>query len=255
MLSLMNMLSVSERAVRSALSRMTRKGWITPQKHGRRSRYSLTMQGRVLLERGQRRIFEPIITDWDGQWHLIVYSLPEKNRRLRHVLRTQLNWLGFGRIAPGTCISPYARTSEFDSLLNDLNVASYVDMFSGVYTGPSSTDELVHRCWDLTGLERQYKAFIEDHQQDYLRCLDVKNTTGFLEPKECFVRRFWLIHRFQSFPLKDPNLPTSLLPFDWVGKTARTLFDNYHQLLGTYANQYVDDVIQATNAKINKKDA
>jgi phenylacetic acid degradation operon negative regulatory protein len=248
LLHLMGLLGVSERAVRSTLSRMTRKGWIRSKKYGRRSQYSLNRMGEVLLEAGQRRIFEPTFTEWDHEWHLVVYSLPEKKRRIRHALRTQLSWLGFGSLAPGTWISPHDRRSELKNLLTDLGVEPHVDVFCGPYLGPASAVELVQRCWDLSGLEEQYQEFIGRHRPMYLECLNLEREDSPLKSEECFVRRFWLMHEFQSFPLKDPNLPTALLPSDWSGFTARKLFDDYRRLLGTYANQYVDEYVQTDGA-------
>ncbi len=64
-----------------------------------------------------------------------------------------------------------------------------------------------------------------------------------ITPEECFVHRFWLTHDFQSFPLKDPNLPTVLLPPNWIGFEARKLFDDYRRLLEAPANRFVDKVV------------
>jgi DNA-binding transcriptional regulator PaaX len=54
---------------------------------------------------------------------------------------------------------------------------------------------------------------------------------------------------FQSFPRKDPNLPTTLLPPDWIGFAARQLFDDYRQLLDTYSNEFVDAVVKGEISK------
>lgn len=248
LLYFMGLLGVSERAVRSALSRMKRKGWLTSRKHGRRSKYALTRRGQALLREGRRRIFEPVFTEWDGKWHLVVYSLPEKKRRLRHALRTQLSWLGFGSLAPGTWISPRDRRDELHSTFKDLAIEPYVDLFFGVYEGPSSNRELVQRCWDLDELGGQYRHFIEQYQQEYNVCLDQHNGAQHPDPETCFLRRFWLTHDFQRFPLQDPNLPPTLLPPGWIGVTARKMMNNYRQILATYANQFVDCVLDRNGA-------
>lgn len=247
LLELMASLDVSERAVRSTLSRMSRKGWLVSQMHGRHSRYTLTPQGKALLKGGRQRIFEPIFTDWNEKWHLIAYSLPEKKRRKRHTLRKQLTWLGFGSLAPGTWLSAHNRRAEVKELLSELDVEDYVDLFTGMYLGPSTTQEMVRRCWDLDGLENQYRDFIKRYRPRYLRFLQSSNgqSQDILSPEECFVERFWLIHEYQSFPQRDPNLPNVLMPPDWVGYEARRLLDNYHRLLGKFANQYVDEVMEA----------
>ncbi len=243
LLRLMELLGVSERAVRSTLSRMTRKGWILPQKYGRLSQYTISARGRALLEGGQRRIFEPPVTDWDGQWHLVVYSLPEKKRRGRHTLRKQLTWLGFGHLAPGTWISPLNRRDELKPFFAELDVESYVDLFSGLYMGPASPQELIHRCWDLKGLEAQYQDFIARFEKEYLESRSLEANGRSLDMETCFIRRFWLTHEFQSFTLKDPNLPIRLLPAGWIGIRARRLLDDYRQLLGNYAHKFVDSVM------------
>jgi phenylacetic acid degradation operon negative regulatory protein len=243
LLQLMGLLDVSERALRSALSRMTRKGWLTSEKQGRMSQYKLTAKGRALLVRGGERIFEPTFTNWNECWQVVVYSLPEDQRDKRHILRKQLNWLGFGRLAPGTWCSPHNRQSGLEGLLAELEIEAYVDVFSGAYGGPSSPQQLIERCWDLGALSAQYEAFTARHDPEYHDCARLMAEGRPLSPEECFRRRFWLTHEFTTFPFTDPNLPTSLLPPDWAGLKARQLFHDYRQLLGEQANAYVSKVM------------
>jgi len=240
----MELLDVSERATRSTLSRMVRKGWVVASKHGRRSRYSLTPRGRLLLKQGEKRIFELPFTNWDGQWHLVIYSLPESKRKLRHELRQHLNWLGFGRLAPATWVSPHNRQAELESMLKELEAQEYVDLFSSRYLGTSSAQELVQRCWDLPELAQEYREFVERYRPEFekYRAKSVRQLQA--APEDCFIRQFWVTHDFQPFPRKDPNLPTTLLPPDWIGFTARQLFENYRQLLSTYTNQFIDKIIE-----------
>jgi len=242
LLYLLELLGVSERAARSTLSRMSRKGWLISRRQGRRSQYSLTARGWSLLKQGEQRIFEPPFADWDGLWHIVVYSLPEEKRRLRRSLRHNLTWLGFGSLAPGTWVSPHNRKPEVESICRELEATEYVELFSAMHLGHSSDRELVRRCWDLPGLEKQYRDFIRRYQPELHEWKSGSN--GSLpDPVECFVRRFWLTHEFQSFPLKDPNLPIELLPPDFAGIQARELFREYRSLLSERANTFVDDVV------------
>src|SRR3990172_1693178 len=75
--------------------------------------YILPRRGKRVVQEGQVRIFEPRRTAWDGLWHMVVYSVPEGNRRLRSSLRTRLGWLGFGRLARSE-----EHTSELQSRLH-----------------------------------------------------------------------------------------------------------------------------------------
>ncbi len=254
LLRLLELLGVSERAVRTSLSRMSQKGWLSACKQGRLSKYSLTERSWRLLKQGEQRIFEHPYADWNGAWHLIVYSLPEKIRHLRRSLRQSLLWLGYASLAPGTWISPHDRRTEVESLCDELGIQQYVELFSGAHLGHTSDQELMGRCWDLTGLETQYQDFISSHQQEYLQCLSGNEQKNPLTPEASFVRRFWLTHEFQSFPFKDPNLPTALLPTDWAGTTARKLFNDYRSMLEPNADQFVDDVVQnGAASQLNSK--
>ncbi len=244
LLYLLELLGVSERAARSVLSRMTRKGWLMAHKEGRRSQYSLTAQGWRLLEEGGQRIFEPPLTDWDGLWHLVIYSIPETKQRLRQTLRQRLIWLGFGRLALATWISPHNRTVELKNIFNVLAIENYVELFSGMRREIGETQTLIQNSWDLPQLGAEYQDFIVKYQSQYENAKTEKNDMLNLSSEACFVRRFWLTYDFQPFPLKDPNLPTVLLTPDWIGFRARQLFDNYRQLLSSEANHFIDKVVK-----------
>src|SRR5437868_5794398 len=59
---------LTERAIRSALLRLQRDGWIDVRRAGTRSYYSLTDAGRDLIDRGRERIMRGPEQDWDGRW-------------------------------------------------------------------------------------------------------------------------------------------------------------------------------------------
>ncbi len=249
LLRLLGLLGVSERAARSTLSRMAQKGWLTASKHGRRSRYAITPRGWMLLTQGEKRIFEPTVTEWDGMWQIAVYSLPEKERSLRHSLRQALTWLGFGALTPGTWISPHDRKVELKNYCADLGIQKYVEIFSGAHLGLSFEKDLVQRCWDFEKIAENYQKFIQRYEADYEKC----QNGNIPSPKDCFVERFWITHHFQYFPREDPNLPTALLPSNWVGFKARALFENYRHLLEARANQYADEIIGKERIDVSKQ--
>src|SRR3972149_5596921 len=126
LLRFLRLLGVSERATRSTLSRMKRKGWLRAERRGRHSQYRLTPKGERLLSEGGRRIFEPHGWNWDGRWGLGVYSIPESKRRLRTALRKRLTFLGFGPLGPGKWICAHDRQAEVQALLDDLGAGSFV---------------------------------------------------------------------------------------------------------------------------------
>jgi phenylacetic acid degradation operon negative regulatory protein len=243
LLRLLDLLGIGERAARSTLSRMKQEGWLATRKFGRRTQTSVTRRGRAILEQGNQRIFEAPLERWDGQWRLVLYSLPEEKRELRNELRKQLVWFGFGNLAPGAWVSPHERLAELEAILDELAVRRHVSLFTGRPLGSLSDRELVARCWDISRLEQDYRAFVARHQAPYDELREA-HEAGFAppSPERCFVRRFWLTYDFQPFPRKDPNLPAALLPEPWVGHAARQLFTGYRRLLSSGMGDFIDEL-------------
>lgn len=236
LLRLLDLLGVSEGAARTTLSRMRQQGWFDTEKDGRETRYVITPRGRAILEEGDRRIFEDILTDWDGRWHLVVYSLPEEQRKDRNNLRKKLLWLGFGNLAPGTWVTPHDRTADVATLVCDLGLGHWVTQFS------AETDDdldVIRKCWNLDELAADYRTFLARYGPEYAALRDGRPLT----PAEAFVRRFWLTFAFQRFPLGDPNLPVALLPDDWPGTPARAMFRDYRALLAGQMGDFMDDIV------------
>jgi len=242
LIELLGLLGMSEQAVRSALSRISRKGWLKGRRVGNKSFYSLTPKSVKLLEEGAQRIFQPRADEWDGKWCLLTYSIPEKKRSLRNKLREKLTWLGYAPLNHATWISPRILRRKLEDLLDSLKIRDYVEIFCAEHLGFSSNQEVVDRCWDLEGLNQTYADFIAKYEP----LLNERKTRlaegNGLDPSECFVQRFMLVHEYRSFPYVDPNLPTELLPDDWLGDQAIQLFREYHELLTVGANALVDDV-------------
>jgi phenylacetic acid degradation operon negative regulatory protein len=243
LIELLGLFGLSSQAVRSTLSRVSRKGWLKSRKLGRNSFYSLTPQSIALLEEGAVRIFQPRRDPWDGQWHLLTYSIPESKRHLRRRLRKQLIWLGFGALNHAAWISPRDQRAEVEQIVKSLRVAPYVELFSGVHWGYSSDEEIIARGWDLKRLNDYYAAFVDRYEPLYQECQAQLGGSARLDSEECFKQRFMLVHEYRSSPYVDPNLPVELLPDDWQGESATLLFQRCRDLLADEAEAFVDSVL------------
>ncbi len=241
-IELMAGVDTSAQAVRSTLSRMSRKGWLRSRKEGRHSFYISTPKTRALLTEGTRRIYEPRQDPWDERWCILTYSIPENQRPLRHRLRQRLIWLGFGRLGPAMWVSPRDLRSEATQMAESLGISDKIDLFVGQYLGLSQAKELVKRCWNMEQLNRAYLDFINHHRPTWQQFVN-QSYTQTINPRNIFIRRFLLVHEYRSFPYVDPNLPPELLPNEWLGDEAIHLFQSYAALLAPQANHYVDDVL------------
>jgi len=240
LLQMLEVLGVSERAARSTLSRMTRKGWLKPERDGRHSMYALTAKGRRILDEGGQRIFEPRKAEWDGHWHMVVYSLPENKRKLRNDLRKRLAWLGFGRLAPGTWVSPHNREADVEAIVDDLGARGYTRFFSGLCLEDGDDREIVEQCWDMKGLNQQYARFLARWEREYEKCAHSLVRGEALPSAECFAQRFWITHEYSPYPRLDPNLPEALLPEGWLGVKAAEMFNGYRSLLNAQSAEFIE---------------
>jgi phenylacetic acid degradation operon negative regulatory protein len=242
LIELLSSLGLSQQAVRSAVSRMCRAGLLKVRRVGRKSYYSLTEDGHQLLTKGAKRIFERKNSHWDGSWNVVTYSIPEQRRQARDRLRLELNWMGYGALTEATWISPYDLTREVEELGGRLKIRDCIQIFQARNQGLTDPKKMVALGWDLSRIHQKYASFIQKYQpklDDHLRRRHAGET---IEPRECFVERFGLIHEYRKLPFFDPDLPAELLPEDWLRPGAAALFREYHQLLADKANRYFDSV-------------
>src|ERR1700761_1046309 len=88
LIALMSELGLDEQAVRSSVSRLKRRGGIASERRGGAAGYVLTPAGEAILRAGDARIFGS--RNPQPGWILVVFSIPEAQRALRHRLRAGL---------------------------------------------------------------------------------------------------------------------------------------------------------------------
>ncbi len=223
-------LGLGEKNARQAIARIGDQGLIDSVRHGRQVRWSLTEEGRALLESGTRRIygFGTSDVEWDGEWLLAHCPIPESQRALRNQLRNDLGFLGFGELSASLLISPHTdREAELREVLASLDLAGDCVVLRS-RTGSAAEDAgLIERAWDLGGLANSYVDFCRVHES----CTPHDEAGSFRSIVE-------LVHDWRRFPFVDPELPTQLLPPQWSGAEAASLFQTQHAKLSAGAQQW-----------------
>ncbi|KOG38537.1 PaaX family transcriptional regulator [Streptomyces decoyicus] len=228
LIRLLGALGVDPPSVRSAVSRLKRRGLLAPARTATgAAAYGLSDAARQLLEDGDRRIFgRPAARLSDG-WVLAVFSVPEEERHKRHLLRSRLARLGFGTAAPGVWIAPAQLYEETRHTLERLELAPYVDLFTGEHAGFAPTTDAVARWWDLDAIAARHRAFL-DEQEPVLRRWSRRRSV----PPEAAYRDYLLaLDAWRQLPYADPGLPSPLLPEDWPGGRAAEVFGRLHAKL------------------------
>jgi phenylacetic acid degradation operon negative regulatory protein len=239
---------VEEKSARQALARTASEGWLVSERIGRRVRWSLSAPGRKLLREGAHRIYTFGVDrpDWDGRWLVLLASVPESTRDLRHRLKTRLSWIGFGSPASGVWISPDpGREAEAQRILTELGVAGEAMSFVAGYGTIGDEDALVARSWQLAELAERYEAFLAGFADGEPGDgagggLADGSVDGAVDGVEALRAQTLLVHEWRRFPFLDPQLPTRLLPATWSGTTAAALFHRRHAAWRTPAQRHWD---------------
>jgi phenylacetic acid degradation operon negative regulatory protein len=222
------------------LSRLARRGLLDSTKDGRRTFYGLTRRAEEVLEEG----FERIVTfgldagPWDGSWVVVIFSVPEEQRDVRHVLRTRLRWLGFAPLYDGAWVSPRADPDDAAALLDQLGVASATVFVSRVVHALNGGDPL--SAWDLDELRASYEEFIARFGLLLDRAL-----RGQVDAAEAMVARTQLMDVWRQFPNLDPELPEDALPGGWPRRQAQQIFADVYDALGPLAVLRFQQILSA----------
>lgn len=209
-------LGIGEKNARQAIARIGEEGLLSAGRHGRRVRWSLTDDGRALLESGAERIysFGRSAVDWHGVWLVVHCPVAETQRPLRNRLRTRLGFLGFGELAASLLISPHAeRESELRRVLAEVAPGVETTVLRSQTASEAEDADLVRRAWDLDALAAGY--------HDFERDIGDRDPS---EPVDAFRRTVELVHHWRRFPFLDPELPQHLLPQPWAGSVAAETF-------------------------------
>jgi len=229
---------VTELAARAALSRLSRRGLLAPERQGRRTSYALTEEADRVLTEGIGRIiaFGTGASGWDGKWVVAAFSLPEQQRDLRHAVRTRLRWLGFAPLYDGMWISARPVAAEARRVLTDLGVRQSTVLLADA-VGPLDTDTLV-AAWDLDEVRRVYAHFTKRFTRLHQRI-----SRGLIGTTEALVVRTEVMDTWRTLPGLDPELPPELLSEDWPSAAAHRLFVDIYDALGPLAEIRVRKIV------------
>ena len=195
---------VGEHAARSTVSRMIRRGTLQRRRLGKRIYLSPTPQARVTLAEGGERAWQsPVNRTWDGSWTLLGFSLPESRRADRHLLRSRLQWAGFGMLQNGLWVA--ARAVDVEGLLERLDVLDHLKVFRAQVVEPTQVAELIDDAWDVPTIARGY--------QDFLDRWDRPDPLP--DAPDDLARQLWLLSEWTLLARHDPALPVEYLPADW----------------------------------------
>jgi phenylacetic acid degradation operon negative regulatory protein len=223
MLEFFDTIDIDSGVVRTAMSRLAADGWLERNKVGRNSFYRLVRKGRQTFDTATRHIYDKQISDWTGRFELLLIGSSEDRDAARDALKNA----GFGSPLPGVWVAPSGvPVPEEAARAIRLEVSAEDD----------SGRRLLSESWPLDRTADAYLKFMKTFEP--LR--------GWIERREqlsdadAFTARVLLIHHYRRVVLRDPLLPTALLPRDWPGRAARRLCGDIYRGLLAPSEQWLD---------------
>lgn len=240
----LQILGIEPNAVRTALSRLAKDGWIKRQKVGRQSFYLLTDDGLKLFETATTRIYAAGPPRWDGNFQLVICKDRDQKSRSK-TLRT-MRQKGFGSPSADLYVKPINKDEDIASeAVNELAVMRASDLQT------DSLHSFVAETWQTSTLNLRYKKFLAKY-----RPIEIASKSGsFTNLSECLALRLMLIHDWRRLVLQDVDLPIELKPDDWLGEEARKLAaELYHGVLKE-SELFLDNCDASAERKLAKPTA
>jgi phenylacetic acid degradation operon negative regulatory protein len=216
-------LDIDGSVVRTAMSRLAADGWLEREKVGRNSFYRLAASGHKTFEAATRHIYDPPTSDWSGRFELLLISKAADRDASREALRNA----GFGSPVPGVWVAPSGVPVPEEA-------ASAIRL--EVSAEDASGRRLLAESWPLDHTADAYLKFIKAFEP--LRTW-LSRRAG-LSELDAFTARILLIHHYRRVVLRDPLLPSTLLPKKWPGNAARTLCGEIYRAVLPASEQWLD---------------
>lgn len=227
-------LDIGAPAVRTAVSRMVRQGWLHPLRLASGPGYLITPRAAKRLEEAASRIYRTTPLSWDGTFDVIISEPMLRGDRVR--VANNLAYLGYGTIGDSTWVATKP-SPEAEGVLAE--AGAHFERFTASHSGgDAGASALVSRAWDLAGIGQEYHNFVKA----LTPIVAAADEHG--DPEIAYTARFQLVHAWRTFLFRDPGLPPALLPAHWPGRDAADFFDNHSDRLRPAADRFVEASLQ-----------
>lgn len=226
---------LNERLVRTSMARLAADGWLQNRRRGRLSEYRLSHVGRERFAAATQQIYAVPGQNWSGCWTLVLVPAAG-GPRSRQAARDALHWAGFGEPVSGVFAHPTRSSAETDRFVCRTPALSGALILTTAGGGPAGSDRrLAALGWNLSELASRYRRFVRQFEP----ALSALGGREAPVPLQSFLVRTLLIHEYRKIHLRDPLLPTELLPPDWIGTEAYRLCRSIYERVAHSAEQHL----------------
>ena len=230
-------IGLAEQASRLTLSRMTERGLLERMRRGRLAFFRATEVGLTVVRNQEEHTFHEQGGNAGpaGAWTILSFTIPETQRKERHLLRRRLAWEGFGLLRDGVWIAPGDQDlTELRGGLAEMGIDQHIDAFTG-YPKFADVHEMVSRVWALDELVQLYEQF--------LREWDVPAPAPAATDE--LGRDLLRISTWRQLLRETPRLPAEHVPSDWPAGRCQELFRTLHARYEPAAAELFTEILAA----------
>jgi phenylacetic acid degradation operon negative regulatory protein len=224
-------LDIAPPAVRTAVSRMVRQGWLRAVDTDSGRGYGLSDRATRRLDEAAARIYRHRpVEAWDGCWSVAIIA-HSADRTTRERVHRAMEYLGYRQLQADAWIAPRP-AAELESVVEAEGLT--VTAFHGEHVGDQDT--IVRRLFRPTEVAAAYARWLGEARS-------LVGSADPSDPEKAFATRSQLLHEWRKFLFRDPGLPLELLPDDWPGADAAAYFDAESARLLPAATKFVDSCL------------
>ena len=198
-------LGLTGTAARALIARMQRDGQLAGRRRGRTVEYRLVGEFARAFERIRTAATGP---SWSGQFHTVLYQVPERHRAFRDQLRRVAVFAGYGLLQQGVLISPTDRRAQLAPTLAAAPDGAQV-IFGELRLDAADAARAANQAWELAALAANYRR----HLRTLHAALERRGTPS---PDGRTLRRFAdLLGEPLVDTLRATALPPELAPPEW----------------------------------------
>jgi phenylacetic acid degradation operon negative regulatory protein len=217
LLSLTRHAGIEDNAVRTALSRLAKEGWVERRKDGRHAFYGLSKSGKTSFLAATERIYNHSFVSHSAQWNLGYFNTP---------------------VSYSKDVMPLGFTLSKHWQLINVEDAHH---FSGPNNMLFPTTAVDAPDWVLEKLlpdklAKYYRDFLVDIEP----ITENRGAIKLMSPLCALTARFLLIHAWRRMVLRHPLMPQGLLPPKWPGATCHDAICSIYPQLVTRSEQWWD---------------
>ncbi|MCL5094071.1 MAG: CRISPR-associated endonuclease Cas2 [Patescibacteria group bacterium] len=139
---------VTLKVLRNTTNRLKKNGCLEQVNKKGKIVYKITEKGRKKIE---KLLFDH--KSWDREWRIVIFDIPENQKRLRNILRSKLKKCGYKQLQKSVWVSPFDVLDEIEDLVDDFDLHGNVWYFKAK---SSKNDESIIKMF-LNSVEQKKK--------------------------------------------------------------------------------------------------